>query len=58
MCARDQRVRDAHIGVDIASNDDIITGREAPLEPIMASRQRGRGWSIHHISIGWRHEFR
>jgi hypothetical protein len=53
-----QRVRDAHIGVDVASNDDIVACREAPLEPIMASCQHGRGRSIHHIGIGCCQEFR
>jgi hypothetical protein len=51
MGARDRRVRDAHVGAQVASNDDLVACRETALRPVAMNRQHRRRGPTHQISI-------
>jgi hypothetical protein len=52
MRAGNPRVRDAHVGVQVASDDYLMTCSEGTLGPVVPNCQHGRGGSTHYSSIG------
>lgn len=52
MRTRDARIGDPHIGLHVATDDDLATGRKGSLGPVMPNCQDGRGGSSHYSSIG------
>ena len=42
--ARDQRVRDAHVGAEVAPDHHVMACGEGAFRPVMPNGQRGRGW--------------
>lgn len=50
---RDQRMRDPHVGAQIASDDHVVTRREAALRSVISDRQHRRGWSTHCPNCSW-----
>jgi hypothetical protein len=47
MGTRDQRMRDAHVGAQVASDHYVVACREGAFRPVVPNGQRRRG--------GWRH---
>ena len=47
MGARNQRVRDAHVGAEIAADHHVVTRCEGAFRPVMPNGQRWRGWCTH-----------
>jgi len=51
------RVWDAQVGVQVASDNDLMTCREGTLGPVVPDGQHGRGGSTHYSSIGPRRQW-
>ncbi len=47
MFTRNQGVGNAHVGSDVAPDDDVVAGRERARRSVVPNSQRGRGWSAH-----------
>ncbi|OBK51835.1 hypothetical protein A5657_17695 [Mycobacterium kubicae] len=45
--ARDARIWDTQVGVQVTSDDHLVTGLKGDLGPVMSDGQRRRGWSTH-----------
>lgn len=50
-------VRDAQVGVQVASDNHLMTCSEGTLGPVVLNGQHGRGGSTHYSSIGPRREW-
>jgi hypothetical protein len=51
VSARDSWIDDANVGAQVAPDDDVVTGGEGALGPVMANCQRWQDWSTHSFSI-------
>jgi hypothetical protein len=47
MSARNQRVRDAHVGPEVAPDDHVVARCEGAFRPVMPNGQRWWGWRSH-----------
>src|SRR5258705_2671771 len=49
--ARDQRVGDADVGAEVATDHDIVAWREGARRAVVPNGQRGRGWAAHRAQL-------